>query len=243
MAPLSILVVDDDRDFAESLAEVLGSRGCLACVVYSGEEAVERLADETFDVVLMDVRLPGKNGVESLLEMRKRLPGIKVIMMTGYSVPQLIEQAVENGAWDVMYKPLDVDQVLARLERLEPAGILVAEDDPDFAESVRDLLERQGYRTLLARNGRQAIEYLRRHEVAALILDLRLPVMSGLEVYRELRESGRAVPTILVTAFPREESQAISRMADWSISGVLTKPFEPDDLLRIVHHVARRHEP
>ena len=80
-----LLVVDDDRDFADSLFEILDLSGYDVEVAYSGEEAMSLCRSSRFDLALMDVHMPGKDGVESLIEIQKTLPGFRVIMMTGYA--------------------------------------------------------------------------------------------------------------------------------------------------------------
>jgi len=90
---MRVLIVDDDRDHAESIADILLSEGYAVEVAFSGESALKRFTEVEFDVTLMDVRLPGMNGVEAFFLFRKVRPGVRVIIMTGYSVEQLIAQA------------------------------------------------------------------------------------------------------------------------------------------------------
>lgn len=235
MANTRILVVDDDQDFAEGLADILLQHGYEVELAFSGEEALEKFQKGPFDVTFMDVRLPGKNGVESFLEIRKAKPDARVIMMTGFSVEQLLEQAVENGAWAVLHKPFDPDKILKMLREIEPAGILIADDDPDTVEGICDLLENRGYKVFVARDGGEAVERVRRNGILdVLILDLRMPVLNGLEVYLELRRTGHALPTIVITAYAKEESAALDQLQAFPVVGVLRKPFDPKDLLALV---------
>ena len=120
MTALRVFIVDDDIDFAESLAEVIKKRGHQVELAHNGEDAVERFRDADFDIAFMDVKLPGKNGVESFFEIRKIKPDAKVMMMTGYSVEHLLRQAVDHGALGVLHKPLDFDRVLEVLDKVKP---------------------------------------------------------------------------------------------------------------------------
>lgn len=234
MANTRILVVDDDQDFAEGLEDILLQHGYEVELAFSGEEALEKFRDGQFDVTFMDVRLPGKNGVESFLEIRKAKPDAKVIMMTGYSVEQLLAQAVDNGAWAVLHKPLDPDKILEMLREIEPAGILIAADDPDTVEGIRDLLKDRGYRVCMAYDGGEAVERVRNNGIDVLILDLRMPVLNGLEAYLDLKRSGHELPTIIITAYAKEESAALDQLQAFPVEGVLRKPFDPKDLLELV---------
>jgi len=231
---MRVFIVDDDQDHAESVADVLELSGFSTEVSFSGEHAVERFREEDFDVVLMDVKLPGMNGVETFFEFRKIRPDARVFMMTGFSVEQLVAQAVENGALGVLHKPFAIDQLLEMLERVKPRGmVLVADDDPEFAQSIEPILRRNGYVVEIARNGQEALEKASAPGVNCLILDLRMPLLSGLDVYLALRENGTPIPTVFVTGFADDAHATMARLQQFT-EGLLVKPFDPDDLLRAV---------
>ena len=242
MKKLKILVVDDDQDFAESLALLLVGRGYEVVVAHSGEEAIRIFRDNDFDIAFMDVKLPGKNGVESFMEICEFKPDARVVMMTGYSVEQLLDEAVENGVWGVLHKPLDMKKFLSMIEKIQPNGILIADDDPDFAMSIKELLTSKGYSVFVATDGREAVERILSNGIDVLLLDLRMPVLNGLETYLELKKAGRAIPTIIITAFVDEENGTIKRLRDLSVSGVLRKPFDPRELLSTIERLARQRE-
>ena len=237
MNQLRVFVVDDDADFAESLASILESRDCQVHIAHSGEEAIDIFQEQDFDLTFMDVKLPGKNGVESFLEIRRHKPEARVVMMTGFSMEQLLEQAVENGAYGVLRKPLDLEEVLRMIERVAPRGILIADDDPAFVESVSDYLEGQGRRVFTAQNGQEAIERVRAGGIDVLILDVRMPILDGLQAYIELKQSGHAVPTILVTAYAETEIERVKTLCPRSAGLILRKPFDPRDLLQEIERL------
>jgi DNA-binding response OmpR family regulator len=139
----------------------------------------------------------------------------------------------------VLDKPIDLHQVLDILERIKPDDILVVDDDPDFVESVKNLLVDKGYTVFVATNGQEAIKRIRANGVDVLILALRLPILSGLETYLELKRTGYAVPTLIVTAYFDEYADDVDRLRSLSVSGVLRKPFDPRDLLQAVENLTR----
>ena len=241
MKPLRVLIVDDDVDVAESLAEVIEAKGHHVTVAHSGEEAITRFRDNDFDIAFMDVKLPGMNGVESFFEIRRLKPEAKVMMMTGFSVEQLLRQAVENGALGVLEKPFDFDKVFEALDAVTPASglVLVADDDPDFAESIELVLTERGHAVLVAHTGREAVDTVLGNDIDYLVLDLRLPVMSGREVYMELKKQGRAVPTVIVTGYAEEEADAVAALRRASVSGCFVKPFDPAELVAFIDAMAR----
>lgn len=114
-----VLVVEDDRDFAESLAIALGTRNCTVETAYTGEDAIRMFHDRAFDIVFMDIKLPGKNGVQSLTEILDFAPQARIVMMTGFSEPSLLEQARRAGALDVLRKPFRMRDLLGFIDRLQ----------------------------------------------------------------------------------------------------------------------------
>ncbi len=239
MNPLNIFIVDDDRDFAESVADVLEARGHRCEIALTGEEAVRIFGERDFDLTFMDVKLPGMNGVESFFEIRKIKPDARVMMMTAYSVEQLLEQAIDQGALGVLRKPFDPDELLGVLESVKPAGVvLVVDDYPDFAESIEKFLTVRGYNVLIAHSGEAAVETVMADSIDLLVLDLRLPVLSGLEVYMELKNRGRALPTVIVTGYAEEEAASIDSLHSMKATGCLVKPFDPRDLLAAIEALA-----
>lgn len=238
MSKLNILIVDDDPDFAESLADVMELNGHNVEIAFKGEDAVKIFGERDFDITFMDIRLPGKNGVESFLDIRKIKQDARVVMMTGFSVEQLLSQAVENGAWGVLHKPLKMEKVLEMLDRIKQGGILIADDDPDFVHGIKEVLTSNGYSVFVAGNGREAVERLRANGIDVIILDLRMPVLNGFETYMELKRLGRLIPTIIVTAYMNEETDALNTLRSLSVTGILTKPFDPEDLLRAMESLS-----
>jgi DNA-binding response OmpR family regulator len=86
----------------------------------------------------------------------------------------------------------------------------------------------------VAENGREALDRIRCNEVDILILDLRMPLLNGLDTYIELKRSGYCVPTIIVTAYADEEAAGLDRLRSLSVEGILRKPFDPRELLDMI---------
>jgi len=116
MSSLSILVVDDDVDFADGAAELLELQGHRVALAHMGEAAVEAFRRERFDVVLIDIGLPGMNGVECLTRIREIDADARCFLMTGYSADQIAEQGIEAGAIEILTKPIEPYELLRRLE-------------------------------------------------------------------------------------------------------------------------------
>lgn len=119
---LRVLIVDDDSDHADSVGDILTLRGHEVDIAGSGEAGVAKFAATRFDVVLMDVKMPGMNGVEAFLAIKRLRPDARVMMMTGFSVEQLVDQAMANGAIGTLRKPLAIAQLLHTLDSLSSAA-------------------------------------------------------------------------------------------------------------------------
>jgi DNA-binding response OmpR family regulator len=113
-----ILIVEDDPDFAESLTIALGVRDCLIDVARTGEEALKKFHELCYDITFMDIKLPGRNGVDCLAEIRRFCPQAQVVMMTGFSEAALLDQARRAGAVDVLRKPFRLKEMFALIDRL-----------------------------------------------------------------------------------------------------------------------------
>ena len=241
MKALKIFVVDDDKDAAEGLSEVLQMFGHHVQLAFTGEEAVQIFQEQDFDVSLMDIMMPGMNGVESFMEIRKIKPNAKVFMMTGYSVQQLMQQAIENGALGVLNKPVDMEGLIKSLEDIKPEGmVLLADDDPNFCAGMKDVLKQHGYNVCVANTGQEALDRMQNDNIDVLVLDLQLPVVSGLEVYMNLKKQGIAVPTIVVTGHEHEETEAMDTFRDLCTTGVLVKPFNPSQLVKALETISQQ---
>lgn len=232
---MRILVVDDNIDLADSICDALALEDYTADSAYDGESALELFARNSYDMAFLDVKLPGKNGVECFMEMREMQPSCEVVIMTGYRVEELVQQAIAHGALRIMHKPFEMEEVFSLVEEVKPDGIiLVVDDNPSFVESVEDLLITSGYSVCTATDGEEALEKMLRKKVDLLLLDLKMPIMSGLEVYLKLKELDRVVPTIIVTAYAEEEPETINRLRSLKVTGVLSKPFDPEHLLSVL---------
>ena len=115
-ARTKMLVVDDDVKFTETLKDLLEEKCYDASAVYNGYEALERIKKEKFDIVLMDIKMPVMNGIEALREINKMILRPVVILMTGFTLEDLIKEALQEGAFAVLYKPLDIPELLQRLD-------------------------------------------------------------------------------------------------------------------------------
>ena len=120
MRPLTIQVVDDDEDFAESIADILDLEGYQTLLAHSGEEAIRQREREHVDLTLMDIRMPGLDGVETLRQFKAIDPHADVFMMTGFAIGAVREAAMSEGARGIMTKPVAAESLLDAVSAFNP---------------------------------------------------------------------------------------------------------------------------
>lgn len=116
MGTFNVLLVDDEAEFLETLVKRIKKRDVNVTGVESGEKALEFLDEQPVDVVVLDVRMPGMDGIETLRELKKRHPLVEVIMLTGHASLEVAIEGMELGAFDYLMKPIDIDELLYKLE-------------------------------------------------------------------------------------------------------------------------------
>ena len=111
-----VLLVDDEKDFLETLIKRLRKRKLDAFGASGGLEAIRIVTDEDVDVVVLDVKMPDMNGIETLEQIKKVRPAAEVIMLTGHADMEVAIQGMELGAFDYLMKPADIDELLYKIQ-------------------------------------------------------------------------------------------------------------------------------
>jgi two-component system, OmpR family, response regulator len=109
---IRILIVDDEERFRSTLIKLLSSRGMQAAAAGSGEEALELLEGQAFDVILLDVKMPGMGGVKALPRIKELRPEAEVLVLTGHASVDIASEMIRNGAADYLLKPCPLDELL-----------------------------------------------------------------------------------------------------------------------------------
>lgn len=116
MSIANVLLVDDEVSFVETFAERLEIRNLDISKAFNGEAALKALeANKNVEVVILDVRMPGMDGIETLTEIKKKFPLVEVIMLTGHADVESAIDGMKKGAFDYLMKPFDMDQLIAKV--------------------------------------------------------------------------------------------------------------------------------
>jgi DNA-binding NtrC family response regulator len=114
---IRILLVDDEKEFVETLAERLRTRDFDVTTAFSGDEALEKLNEYNFDVTILDVKMPGMDGIDALREIKKLKPLTEVLMLTGHGTIETAIEGMKIGAYDFLLKPCEMDVLLDKINK------------------------------------------------------------------------------------------------------------------------------
>ena len=234
---LRVLVVDDDRDFRENLLDILEVQGYEVTVAGDGLEALRQIETSPhFDVVLMDIKMPAMNGVETFRRIKGIDPDSHVIMVTAYSQDELVRDALREGPYAMFYKPVEIEKLLEMVKHAGEDGmlIMVVDDDPFFAANLKDILEKEGYRVLAANSGEEALEVAKGDNVDLYLIDMKMPVMNGLETYLQLKEIRPGAVAVMTTAYREEMQDLIDQAISSSAYTCLSKPVDMNQLIELL---------
>ena len=115
MEGLRVLFVDDEDDFRETIVKRLNARKIQAMGAESGVRALEIVKDNDFDVIVLDVKMPGMDGIETLRHIKQMKPEIEVIMLTGHASVESGINGIKYGAFDYLMKPMELDPLFEKL--------------------------------------------------------------------------------------------------------------------------------
>jgi DNA-binding NtrC family response regulator len=113
---LKALFVDDETEYLQTAIKRMKKRGMDVIGVSSGPEALSVLAEQKIDVVIMDMRMPGMDGIQALREIKRHHPLVEVIMLTGHASMEAAIQGMELGAFDYLMKPIDIDELIYKIQ-------------------------------------------------------------------------------------------------------------------------------
>ncbi len=239
MGKTNILVVDDLRSMRLTLGGILEDKGHNVVTVENGYQAIEAVRKAHFNVIFMDIKMPGINGVQTFREVKKIDPKAVVIMMTAYSVEDLIKEAMEEGAYAIVSKPFDIDKVISIIDELlqEKILILVVDDQFGDRETLKVILEGKGYRVATAKDGTETVQMVKGGHYDIIFLDIRMPDMNGVETFDRVKTIDPRAAVIMMTGYTDEE--LIERAISQGAYTCIRKPFDMEKLTALVEKIAQ----
>ena len=240
----SILIVDDDTSLCRSMSLVLGRKGYTVATAADGPKAIDMVRERTFDMVFVDIKMPVMDGVETHRGIKEIRPDATVMMMTAYTVEEMVQQSLQDGAYGIIYKPLDMEKVVAIIEEsresTEGALILVVDDEPELCNTLESILAKRGYKIGIAHTGEAAIDMARQQEYNIILIDMNLPTISGLDTYLAIKEINPKAVAVMMTGYRQEVDDLVEEAIRNSAYTCLYKPIDMHEMLRLVEGIRQR---
>lgn len=139
----NILLVDDEEAFLKVLSQRLESRGMKVDTSTTGEAAIAKAKAKGFDAIVLDLAMPGVDGMETLKRIKDDNPDLQIIMLTGHASVDKSVEAMKEGAVDFMEKPVDLQQLLRKIEEAKNQRVLLVEKQHE--EKIKDILKSKGW--------------------------------------------------------------------------------------------------
>jgi len=234
-AKSGILLVDDDVDICRNLVDILTDLDYRVDFAHDGASALELVRKTPYEVALIDLKMPGMDGLTLYREIKKLRAGTVALIVTAYATSKTAAEALSAGAWHVVSKPIDASRLLGLVdEALGQPMVLVVDDDRDLCSNLWDLLRTRGYRVCLAHDETEATRRLQDSEFHVVLIDMKIPDGDGRNVFRRVREVNPEARTVLITGLRSEMDQVVQRVLDEGADAVCYKPFDIPKLLDVL---------
>ena len=237
---IKVLVVDDEKIIRDFFGRLLSLQGLEVIEAEDGYKASELAKGNKFDLYFIDVRMPGMDGLETFRQIRQIHPEALVVMMTGYALDNILEQAQKEGASGSIRKPFAIGEIKGIVEKAaqkknkEAANTLVIDDDQAVLNFFGNFLKVKNQKYSLINNAKDALELIQREKFNLVFLDLVLKDADGLELYKKIKEILPQAEIVIITGY-HDKAKEIEGKAD--ISGLLYKPFEIEGIIKYIEKI------
>ena len=239
--PPRALVVDDDVSMAKTLSDLLRLKGWEVETANSGEEAVDAATARDFDVVLMDVKMPGMDGVDAFKAIKAARPDVRVVLMTAYAAQDRIEEAERQGVVSVLPKPVDINALLllltATLGHRQP--VLLVDRDPIFLRTMSEVLRVRGFTVAQAEDLAHAKALLSQERPLAVLLHINVSDATAQQAVAELHKSMPAVALILYSGKPGAAEEIAHTVPPGWVHAYFQKPIAVDQVTGVLDEIRR----
>ncbi len=234
-----VLVVDDELQIREFLYELLHRKGHVVASAIHAEMALEIISREVFDLIILDIRMPGESGVTLLKKVRSSQNNVPIVIYSGLITAEEEKEARRAGANEILQKGIAVNVLGERIDRIlrakeqifqktpshENKRLLIVDDD----KTIRDMLFRffrsKNFAAHVAKNGEEALELARAEEPLAVLLDMRMGEgMDGIATLQKLREMYPKLGVVMVTG--EQDDELVRKAMELGAYGYILKPFD-----------------
>ena len=208
-----VMVVDDDPMLLSLLTDTLDAIGYTSLSMPDGESALKLVKDSNVDIIISDINLPGMDGMELLRKVKETAPQLPVILITGVAMNGIRSRAYEEGADGFLDKPFRIAVVETMIQRLlkhkylKNSKVLVIDDNLMYRDVVKDLLHELNFDAVVAKDGAEALDVIRRQHIDIIITDFKMPGMNGLELTRKVKEIAPSARIIIYSGITPDAAQ------------------------------------
>jgi DNA-binding NtrC family response regulator len=236
-----ILIVDDEPDTCANLSDILTDLGYQVDTANDGFTALELVKKHAYEVALLDLRMPGMDGLELYRRLREISAETVAIVVTAYASSDTAKSVLSAGAWKILPKPANIDSLLKLVaQALDTPLVLVVDDDHDLCDNLWEILHERGYRVCIAHDFPEAEKKLAEHHFHVVLIDMKLPTGSGQDLLRTLRNVDPEARAVLITGYRSEMEAKVQTAIDAGANAVCYKPFDVEKLLSTVETLSQR---
>jgi DNA-binding NtrC family response regulator len=143
MAEAKVLIVDDEEEFSQALAERMRMRGLSVEIAGNGQEALEKVESGVFDAIVLDMVMPGMDGMETLKKLKEKKPEFQVILLTGHASLDKGVESIKMGAMDFLEKPADLESLTKKIKEARAKRLVLVEKAQE--DYIKDILSKKGW--------------------------------------------------------------------------------------------------
>jgi len=238
MKRFSILLVDDEKNFSYTLSEIFKLHNWSVDIANNGFDAMELVKQKFYDIILIDIRMPGIDGIQTFNEIKKLQSGVVIFLMTGGPIEHL-RDLQKNGIYSILQKPINVREIIDIISQLEEkASILVVDDNDNDRTLLSNIFVEKGYRVMTSKTAKEAIDLISIKEFDIVLLDMHLPDMDGITALEKIKKNNPGLAIMAMTGYNLDEiiENAIKKGA----VSCFIKPFDIEILLNEINYIVSK---
>ncbi|MHA1637443.1 MAG: response regulator [Candidatus Thorarchaeota archaeon] len=238
MTETNIMVVDDNVGLTKTMSLILKKQGFTVVTAHNGLDALNQIEEGMkIDIVFMDIKMPELNGVETFKRLKKMVPNATVIMMTAYAVEDLVQEALEEGAFSIIYKPFDFDYLLSLIDKIRETNmselVLVIDESLQFIDDFMKILSQRGYKVHMAESCSDAYDKVCDNKYDIVFIDIKLIEADSSKSFKKIHEVRPNIPIIIMSADDTAPNE-IEKVLLQGGHAYLRKPIDTQQLLSLI---------
>ncbi len=230
-----IMVVDDNTEYCNSITDFLELEGYDVVGIHDGFKAIESISKDYFDLVLMDIKMQGMDGIDTFSKLKGISPKTATIIMTAFAVEERIIEGLRAGIFGYFLKPINHDRLFCSIENAfaDSALVMIADNNKESCSGLHDVLVEKGYRVVTARDGEIAIQMAKENRFDIAILDNHLSDINSTKTSSSIRYI-RSDITIIIIGNKEKTGDIVESSHENDDYTYLERPLDMAHLLAVM---------